>query len=176
MGQGQPMQRGAAVEAQASPGLEVSCFFPGTVCQNKMQATAPRPSARTAEALLWQPHEGGTCLVLLPGWEEAAKLGQGSAAPSCSLAGTRQGRGEPLGWGRSRGLLAGGCWQGSAGSPGCAAHAGKCPAGTGRPGPSLLLVLTSVWRAPGAVEQVEVLQLISVLLRCQLYLLDFTHQ
>lgn len=69
-----------------------------------------------------------------------------------------------------------GCWQGPAGSPGCAAHAGKCPAGTGYLGPSLLLVLTGVWRAPGAVEQVEMLWLISVFLRCQLYLLDFTHQ
>lgn len=97
--------------------------------------------------------------------------GQGSTPHSCSLAGTRQDGGEPLGSGGARG-----CWQGPAGSLGCAAHAGKCPTGTGCPGPSLLLVLTRVWRAPGAVEQAEMLRLISVFLRCQLYLLDFTHQ
>lgn len=69
-----------------------------------------------------------------------------------------------------------GCWKGSASSPRCATHSGKFPAGTGCLGPSLLLVLTSVRRAQGAVEQAEMLQLISAFLRCQLYLLDFTHQ
>lgn len=123
-----------------------------------MQVTAERPRGSAGTALPWQLLLVAFAQVFLPCWEEAVRGDQGTAAHSCSLAGTRQGGGEALG------------------SPGWAAHAGKCPAGTGCQVPALLLGLPSAQRVLGAVGQEEMLQFVSVFPRCQLYLLGFTHQ
>lgn len=90
-----------------------SCFVPGTACQDKMQVPAERLRESAGTALLWQLLGVVFAQVFLPCWEEAVKQHQGTVAHRCSLAGTRQGEGEALG------------------SPGWAAHAGKCPAGPG---------------------------------------------